>query len=353
MNNVYYAIGIMSGTSLDGLDVAVVKFHQTSNNWSFKLEKAKTFKYSKSMQKSLSEAIFLKGFELIQLSNDWAYFASACIHQIKKEINFEIDLIGSHGHTVFHQIDKKLTYQLGNAAIIAVETGIKTVADFRSSDVALGGQGAPLVPIGDQLLFSEYDGCLNLGGIANISFRENNNLIAYDICPFNIPMNQLASDLSLEYDKNGELAKSGKIDPYLLQQLLNLDYFKQTAPKSLGIEWIHKNFHLLLNQSKANIPDKLATLVELFSQLIAQEINSKSIKNILISGGGAYNTFFVNQLQLKSRAKIIVAENEIIEFKEAIIFAFLAVLRLLEKPNTAATVTAAKKAHSSGAIYLS
>ncbi len=353
MNNVYHAIGIMSGTSLDGLDVAVIKFEQNLDKWSFKVINASTFDYTTDLKKRLSCCIDSGGFELIQLSNDWAYFASDCINKIKKQLNFKIDLIGSHGHTVFHQIDKKLTYQLGNAAIIAVETGIKTVSDFRSSDVALGGQGAPLVPIGDQLLFSEYDACLNLGGIANISFLENGQLLAFDVCPFNIPMNLLANQKNKEFDKNGEMAQKGTFQEKLLQNLKSLAYFQQASPKSLGVEWINKNFNPLLNELELNVEDKLSTLIELFSDLIATEINSKAIKNILISGGGTHNNYFINQLKSKTNAEIILPKSEIIEFKEAIIFAFLGLLRVLEIPNTITSVTAAKRAHCSGAIYLS
>tara|TARA_R110002049_G_scaffold120471_4_gene274890 strand:- start:1470 stop:2534 length:1065 start_codon:yes stop_codon:yes gene_type:complete len=353
MINVYNVLGIMSGTSLDGLDLALTTFNKdVLNNWSYKIVLAKTLSYPNSLTERLKSCTSLSGLELIQLQNDWTEFVIEQVNRFKLETETPIDLIGNHGHTVFHQINKRLTFQLANNAALAAKTGIRVIGDFRSSDVAMNGQGAPLVPIGDQLLFHHYDACINLGGIANISFESNGERLAYDCCPFNLPLNRYASELGLKYDEGGQLAAKGKVNETLLQELSQIDYFHSTYPKSLGIEWVENHFMNSINKYTLSIADILATLIELFAQIISDAINLSKANNCLITGGGAYNSYFIERLENKTKAQIVVPGYELIEFKEAIIFGFLGVLRSREENNTISSVTGALRSHSSGGLYL-
>ncbi len=353
MINVYNALGIMSGTSLDGLDLALTTFQTNAlNKWSFTTISAKTIDYPNHLAERLKKSILLSGLELIELQNDWTEFVVQQVLKFKNDVRINIDLIGNHGHTIFHQTQKQLTFQLANNAALAVKTGIKVVGDFRSGDVALGGQGAPLVPIGDQLLFHEYDACINLGGIANISFGDNGKRIAYDCCPFNIPLNIFAAELGLKYDEGGKLAANGSVDETLFNELKKLSYFRLNPPKSLGIEWINSEFLPILEKYELNSSDKLATLVEFYAHIIAKAMQSSKAKTTLITGGGAYNHYFIERLSELSSTNLIVPDAKLIEFKEAIIFGFLGVLRIREEENTISSVTGAQKSYSSGGLYL-
>ncbi len=353
MINVYTALGIMSGTSLDGLDLALTTFQvNDSNKWTFETHLLKTVRYPSELVDRLKKGISLSAIQLIELQNDWTNFVAKEVNQLKQNSSLQIHLIGNHGHTIFHQIHKELTFQLANNASLAAKTGLKVIGDFRSGDVALGGQGAPLVPIGDKLLFQEYEACLNLGGIANLSFNRNGKSIAYDCCPFNIPLNKYASDLGKEFDKGGENAATGTVHKLLSDELINLTYFKNTFPKSLGLEWINEEFLPCIEKYNLTARDSLATLINLYVKIIARDIHDSLAKTILIAGGGAYNTYFVNQLALNCKSQLILPTKEIIEFKEAIIFAFLGVLRFREEQNTISSVTGAKKNHSAGGLYL-
>jgi anhydro-N-acetylmuramic acid kinase len=353
MSNVYHAIGIMSGTSLDGLDISLSSYSYNKNSiWSFEVIRTATITYSIELRHQLEVATELSGLELKLLENRWSNFAAEQINLFLNESRLKPDLIGNHGHTIFHQTDKKLTYQLANNSIIAVETGIPTIGDFRSADVALGGQGAPLVPIGDLLLFSQYDCCINLGGIANLSFTKKNETIAYDCCPFNIPLNILSNKLGFEFDSGGEIASKGKIDRSLLKELKALPYFSINYPKSLGIEWIKEYFMPIINKYDISTEDSLATLIELYTELISTILIKNKFQHILITGGGTHNSFFIEQLKIKSNIQIAHVEKETINFKEAIIFGFLGVLRWRKEHNTVPSVTGASRAHSSGGLYL-
>jgi anhydro-N-acetylmuramic acid kinase len=244
----------------------------------------------------------------------------------------KIDLIASHGHTVFHQPENGMTLQIGSGAEIAAKTGIKTVCDFRSADIALGGQGAPLVPFGDELLFGEYDNCLNLGGYSNISFRKNKKRIAYDICPCNIILNLLANEKEKKYDDKGMMASKGKIDLGLLNSLNKLDFYQRKKNKSLGNEWLEKNVIPLIQKSKGRTEDKIATFTEHISFQISKHIEKG--KSVLITGGGAYNNYLIERIQFHSGAKIFLPEKKLIEFKEALIFGLLGYMREQNLVNT-------------------
>ncbi len=342
------AVGIMSGTSLDGLDIAICEFW-FNKKWKYKIIRAKTLNYEKNILKSLQTAKDLPAIDLLNLHNSYGEYIG------KKVIEFlngyKVDLIASHGHTIFHQPQNKITFQLGNGINIAKETNITTIADFRTLDVALGGQGAPLVPIGDKLLFADYKYCLNIGGFSNISEKKDNNkIIAYDICPVNIVLNYYAQKTGKKFDLNGKLGKNGKANTKLINDLDNLDYYKQKSPKSLGREWVEKYFFPTVEKYNLSYNDKMASIYH----HIANQI-SKSIKyqgKLLITGGGAKNTFLIDLLKNKLKhIDIIIPNKKLIDFKEAMIFAFLGVLKINNKINVLSEVTGAKKDSISGIIF--
>lgn len=347
----YTAIGIMSGTSLDGLDIALCEF-TFDNSWSFNIAKTRTIDYSDEWRDRLSKAQKLSGFDLLYLDKLFGRYIGESVNDFLSDVNTKVDFIASHGHTIFHQPEKKLTLQIGSGAEICSTTRIKAISDFRSLDVALGGQGAPLVPIGDELLFSDYDYCINIGGFANISFKSNGHRLAYDICPANIVLNYLSQKLGSNYDKNGALGKQGQVSATLLSELNSIEYYKQVHPKSLGREWIETVFIPILDKHEIPIIDQLTTVYFHIAEMISNSISEKSSK-VLITGGGAYNSYLIDLIQEKSGANIFIPDAEIIEFKEALIFAFLGVLRLRNENNTLATVTGAKKDSSGGTIFLS
>jgi anhydro-N-acetylmuramic acid kinase len=350
----YNIIGIMSGTSLDGLDICFCNFELLKNKkWDFHIISASTVIYPLEIKRKLAEAKPLMGLDLMLLHNELGNFIGKTINNFisNNRINKkEIDCISSHGHTIFHQPKINLTTQIGNGANISSITQLPVVCDFRSTDVALNGQGAPLVPIGDNALFAEYDHCINLGGIANISYKENNNLIAFDICPTNIVLNKLAKQLGCNFDNKGLLAKSGNIDNNLLEKLNYENYYKKSPPKSLGSEWIEKIILPIIESTNISNEDKLRTFVEHIAIQISNAITSKN-KKILFTGGGTLNSFLIERIKTNTPNEIIIPSKEIIDFKEALIFAFLGVLRLREDVNCLKSVTGAKQNNIGGCIY--
>lgn len=349
----YNVIGVMSGTSLDGLDLAYCTFQLTNKReWNFTINTAITINYSSELLQKLKKATTFNGLDLMLLHNELGDFIGLSINNFIQKNNINrttIDAISSHGHTIFHQVDKKLTTQIGNGANISSLTKLPVICDFRTADVALGGQGAPLVPIGDQLLFAEYDFCINLGGIANISYQENNQRVAYDICPVNIVMNKLALELDQPYDKNGDFAKSGIIHKHLLLQLNQVDYYKKSPPKSLGIENITQSIFPILDSFNISNEDKLATFVEHISIQIANTLTAN--KKVFITGGGTFNSYLIERIENNYRSKIIIPPPQLIDFKEALIFAFLGVLRLRKEINCLKSVTGASQDNIGGCIY--
>ena len=343
----------MSGTSLDGLDICYCNFQLKDKKWNFKILSASTIKYPSALKNKLAQAKKLNGLDLMLLHNELGNFIGNSITKFisKNNINKkEVDCISSHGHTIFHQPAINLTTQIGNGANISSITQLPVICDFRSADVALKGQGAPLVPIGDETLFSDYDYCINLGGIANISYKENNERIAFDICPVNIVLNKLAQKLGSDYDDKGRNAKAGNIDHKLLKKLNSLTYYKIAPPKSLGIEWIEKNLLSIVEASNISIEDKLRTFVEHIATQISLTITSNN-KKILLSGGGTFNSFLVERIKANSNNKFVIPTKDIIEFKEALIFSFLGVLRLRHEINCLKSVTGAEQNNVGGCIY--
>lgn len=368
-----HVIGIMSGTSLDGVDLAYCVFKMGNadsvnklndfkkeerqdtttddKNWSYEVRKATTIPYPEALKQKLAQAMSLSGYELALLHNELGRYIGTQVNEFMADFAEEVELIASHGHTVFHRPDLGMTLQIGSGADIAASCGKPTVCDFRTLDVALGGQGAPLVPIGDELLFGQYDICLNLGGISNLSYRENGLRKAYDISPCNIVLNQLAQQMGKEYDEDGIIAQSGRIDMPLLEKLNRLGYYQQTGTKSLGREWIDSEFFPILNSSHLSVPDQMRTVCEHIAFQIAEACNSAGGKSLLITGGGAHNTFLIDLIRQKFHGQVIIPDDNTIDFKEAIIFAFLGMLRANGLPNCLASVTGAKRDSCGGAIY--
>ncbi len=344
-----YVIGLMSGTSLDGLDLAYIKFN-LNNLRNFKIITAETIAYDTKWHKALKDAYKMSAVELARLDAQYGiYLGEQINHFIKRYHIDRVDLIASHGQTVFHRPESGYTTQIGNGAHINAVTGIKTVCDFRTQDVALGGQGAPLVPTGDRYLFGQYDYCLNIGGFANISFEENNKRLAYDICPANIVLNHYVAKTGLPYDDKGQIAESGKIHTALLDALNNLDFYQSGKPKSLGWEFVTEKILPLIDSYNLEIKDILKTYVEHIAIQIAK-IPKKDTR-MLVTGGGAHNEYLISRIKKHSDSKIVIPGKTLIDYKEALIFGLLGLLKELGKINVFSSVTGSSIDHSSGVIF--
>ena len=351
-NKTYKVIGVMSGTSLDGIDLATVEFTLFDQKWSFKILEKETISYTEDWINKLKEAVTFSEEKLTQLNENYTLLLGGIIKDFINKYHLkDIDAVCSHGHTILHQPQNGFTLQIGNLPNIAKIIGTKVVCDFRVQDVQLGGQGAPLVPIGDRILFSEYDYCLNLGGFSNVSFEEKNNRIAFDISPVNTVLNFYSNKLGLDYDDKGEISCSGKLNSDLLNELNSLEYYSKPFPKSLGFEFVKEIVLPLIENYSIAIEDKMHTFTEHVAQQTANALTSKKGK-LLVTGGGAYNTFLMERMQFHlPTMEIIIPNAEILEFKEALIFALLGVLKLRNEINVLSSVTGAKKNHSSGVIY--
>jgi len=311
---------------------------------------AETIPYSKEWKQLLQNAIFSDEKALQKLDVIFGQFLGGTINNFISNYNIEkIDFIASHGHTILHQPEKGITLQIGNGQEIAKITKQKVVCDFRTQDVKFGGQGAPLVPIGDKILFSKYDFCVNLGGFSNVSFHKDSKRIAFDICPVNIVLNFYANKIGLEYDASGAIASEGKLNKALLEKLNELNFYQQKAPKSLGLEWVQQNIFPLIDEFETDISSILRTFVE----HIALQISKVIFKNnaVLITGGGVFNTFLMKRIEFHAENKIQLPAKELIDYKEALIFAFLGLLKVNDKINCLKSVTGASRDHSSGVVF--
>ncbi|WP_428225375.1 anhydro-N-acetylmuramic acid kinase [Flavobacterium sp.] len=349
----YNVVGVMSGTSLDGVDLAHVSFEIENGKWNFQILEAETVPYSKDWVQRLKEAVHWKSHDLEILNEEYTQLLASIIKQfLNKYELFKIDAVCSHGHTILHQPHNGLTLQIGNLPQIAPLIGQTVICDFRVQDVANGGQGAPLVPIGDQILFSEYDFCLNLGGFSNISFEDKGQRIAFDISPVNTVLNHYAQKLGFAYDDSGALAKSGVLHNELFDALNGLDFYSLDFPKSLGVEFVNSSILPLIE--KFELSDSkiiLRTFVEHIAFQICQILKNKKGK-LLVTGGGAYNTFLIERIvALLPNIEVVLLDRKTIEFKEALIFALLGVLKMRNEINVLSSVTGAKEDHSSGKVY--
>ena len=367
-NNEYQVIGLMSGTSLDGVDIAYCRFWKADNQWNFELNCSETIPYTSRWVHILSSLEKSSALTFQQIHTEYGFYLGNLSKQFIKKHGISPDFVASHGHTIYHSdfkthiltddtgasINKKITVQIGCGGAIAATCGLPTICDFRTTDVALGGQGAPLVPICDKLLFKEYDFCLNLGGFANISYEHNNERIAYDICPVNIVMNALCLTIGKNYDNKGRIASGGNVNEKLLDTLNALPFYHLPAdtPKSLGKEWVIQNINPILETYHLTSEDALRTFAEHISIQIANVLHQKSLGKLFITGGGAFNTFLIERIQNRISHQVVIPTRKTIEFKEALAFAFLGVLRMRNEINCLKSVTGASKNSVSGAIYL-
>ena len=347
----YRVIGLMSGTSLDGLDIAFCEFSQDENHWNYKILCAETIPYDDRWHNVLSTIESGSALDFVTTDIEYGHLLGRLTREFIDKYHLHPHFIASHGHTIFHQPEHKITSQIGHGSAIAAETGLPVVCDFRSLDVALGGQGAPLVPIGDALLFDGFDFCLNIGGFANISYQAANKRIAYDVCPANIVMNQLALQAGFGYDPDGMLAASGTVNQQLLGILDALPYYNLAFPKSLGKEWVVQHIFPLLKNSDQSTNDLLATFCEHIAKQVSAATEGEKGSKLLITGGGALNKFLITRIRHHATSEIIIPDIHTINFKEALIFAFLGVLRRRNEINCLRSVTGAVKDSSGGAIY--
>jgi anhydro-N-acetylmuramic acid kinase len=348
----FVAIGIMSGTSLDGIDLAACRFTQTAQSWQFQLLAAETLAYPAHWHKRLATVENTDAASYAFTHIELGHYMGELTRQFIDKWQLRPDFVASHGHTIFHQPARRFTAQIGCGAALSIAAGLPVVCDFRTADVALGGQGAPLVPVGDQFLFGEYACCVNLGGIANLSAEAEGRRIAFDICPANMLLNYLAAPQP--YDEGGTIARSGQVNSALLEALNCLAFYRAPHPKSLGKEWFLAEVKPLFEQANCSRADKLHTAVIHIAMQLRHTIASLTIpqESVLITGGGAFNHFLIETLkQLVPDRAIIVPEPALINFKEAIVFALLGVLRWCGKINCLSSVTGAKADSCGGAIY--
>lgn len=349
----YQVIGVMSGTSLDGIDLAHLQLTVTSGKWLYQILESTTIPYSIDWVNKLKLAVNFSESELIQLNIDYTDYLGNTIKKFIEDYKINsIAAVCSHGHTILHQPQNGITLQIGNLPKLAKIINQTVVCDFRVQDVKLGGQGAPLVPIGDRLLFSDYDFCLNLGGFSNVSLEKNGNRIAFDISPVNTVLNFYANQLGFDYDDKGQISKSGMLNQELFNELNNLDYYNKSFPKSLGFEFVKETVLPLMEKHNLSTEDKMHTFTE---HIVLQTSLALPIKKgkLLVTGGGTYNDFLIERMEYYlPEMEIIIPDKKVLEYKEALIFGLLGVLKLRNEINVLSSVTGAKHDHSSGVIFI-
>ena len=354
---IHKVLGLMSGTSLDGLDLAYCHIWKKLDRWKFEIKETRAISYDADMRSSLQNSIDLPADELLILHNTYGSWLGQQAREFIEEKDLEVDIISSHGHTTHHQPEQGLTFQIGSGQHLANVSRHKVVCDFRSNDVSLGGEGAPLVPIGDLLFFGNYDFCLNLGGIANVSFEYEGKRIAYDIGLANMILNHITQKIGLSYDNNGMLASKGSINNTMLEQLNELSYYKLPFPKSTGYEWFVEKVLPVINAAEDTTENLLHTAVHHICEQVAMQIKmyaNKDQSTLFVTGGGALNQFMMELLQLKlaPAVSLVIPSKKLIEYKEALIFALMGILRVEQEINVLKTVTGASKDSSSGVVYL-
>ena len=339
----------MSGTSLDGLDIAYCEFFIHNNKWYFEIKLGKTNSYSEEWKNRLENAPNISKDELRKLDIEYGHYIGMQTASFIRKYQLKPDLVASHGHTVFHKPEENYTLQIGDGTALRSHLPCTLVYDFRTPDVKLGGQGAPLVPIGDKLLFSDFEACINIGGFANISMQIDKERKAWDICPANIIMNPIAEKLGYAYDVDGDWAREGILNENLLKDLNAFEYYFQNAPKSLGKEWTERNIIPLLSKYNIREKDILNTLVEHISTQISNSLLGIEGR-VLFTGGGVFNQFLMKQIQEKVQCKVVIPSPKKIDYKEALIFAFMGLLKLRKETNILSSVTGAMHNHSSGKV---
>lgn len=352
----YKVIGMMSGSSMDGVDLALCHITNNNGTYSYTIEQTQTVDYNETWRVRLSQLRKADAMAYAKTDVFYGHYVGQLINQFVEENQLEVDLVASHGHTVFHYPEQMITRQVGDGASLSAICNLPVVSDFRSMDVAKGGQGAPLVAIGDELLFNEYDFCLNLGGFANISGKIGEHRVSFDISPANIILNRTARDLNLDYDHNGEIAAKGAINYALLDNLNKIDYYKKPFPKSLNRDWINSElWQIVKDGEKLSPEDKMKTFVDHIAVQISQSIDylcqkNTSNKKVLVTGGGAFNTTLMDHIRTHSDATFIVPDEKLVKYKESLIFALMGVLRIENKANIYKTFTGAKSNSIGGSL---
>ena len=361
----YKVIGLMSGSSLDGLDIVYVHFEEIAGKWGFEIRETACVPYLPDLKNRLSGATGLSAKDYLLLHSEYGHYLGKTVNDFMEErsLAFQVQLIASHGHTSFHIPGKNITAQLGDGAAIAAATGIHTITDFRSSDMALGGQGAPVVPIGEKLLFAEYNLFLNIGGIANISMRQPEP-VGFDVCPANRILNLLAVDTEKGYDEDGQLASGGSVQQSLLQALNQFAYYRQPFPKSLSNDFGQNELFPLIEKASLLKQDALRTYVEHIviqilqatEQLLKKIRKERESLQMLVTGGGAHNRFLIEQLKSALSVigiELLVPGKELVDYKEALIIALMGALRWREEENVLRSVTGSSRDNIGGAIWSS
>ena len=360
----YRAIGLMSGSSLDGLDIVYTELDDSGGKWQYEIKTAACIAYTSEWQTKLQNAGSLNAYEYLLLHTAYGRWIGDQVNEFiaANHLHHKVQLIASHGHTVFHAPQLHMTAQLGDGATIAAVTGINTVSDLRAMDVALGGQGAPIVPMGEKLLLKDYTYCLNIGGIANISCKNSNDYIAFDVCPANRVLNLLSNTEGKPFDDGGAIAKSGSVNTALLTQLNNLDYYKQNYPKSLANDFGTDVVFPLIESFQLSATDALRTYTEHITQQLVYAVNNlrqtstaEQTSKLLVTGGGAFNTFLVERITdaLKPfNIEVVIPNSDLINYKEALIMALLGVLRWREEDTLMRSVTGALRNSIGGAVWI-
>ena len=354
----------MSGSSLDGMDIAFVELEEKGGKWSYRILEAECFSYDDCWTGKLLNATTLAASEFVKLHTDFGHLTGEMVNRFIQEKNlaYKVGLISSHGHTVFH-VPGSYTVQIGDGAAIAAKTSLPVISDLRALDVALGGQGAPIVPMGEKLLFSDHRFFLNIGGIANISFNGGSVYDAFDVCPANRVLNMLALKMGLSFDKDGSLASTGRINEILLDKLNVLDYYQKDFPKSLANQFGTDVVYPIINNASISEEDKLATYVEHIAMQIGTSVSNILIKRnhapsdekMLITGGGALNTYLVSRIRhhlAPFGIGVVVPDVQTVQYKEALIMALLGVLRWREEETVLQSVTGATRASIGGALWM-
>jgi len=342
----YKVVGVMSGTSMDGIDLAHCELTKSdTGKWTYKINAATTISYDDTWRLRLSKLRMQNALNVYKTDRYYGEYIGGLIKSFLLEKGLEADLIGSHGHTIFHQPEQNVTFQIGAGSAISAVTELPVVSNFRAMDVVKDGEGAPISGIGDQLLFGEYDLCLNLGGFANLSTVVDEKAVAYDVCPCNILLNRIAREFGKEYDEDGKIAETGHINYDLLGELNSISYYDMPYPKSLGREWINDNFWFRVRESEASKEDRMKTICDHIGEQIGNNIEDlltdSASSKVLVTGGGAFNHILVDHLRSHTDAEIVIPDPSLISYKEALIFGLMAVLRVENQPNILHTYTGA------------
>jgi anhydro-N-acetylmuramic acid kinase len=356
---IYRAIGTMSGSSLDGLDLCFAEFVEDGGSWAYQIRAADCYPYPAGWRKRLEAATSLSARDYLLLHTEFGHYIGQEVNRFvaDNQLDYQVAIISSHGHTSFHLPALRTTAQLGDGATIAAATQLPVVSDLRALDVAFGGQGAPIVPIGEKWLLRDHKLFLNLGGIANISFHSA-SYAAFDVCPANRVLNMLASQAGHEFDEGGAMAAAGSVDARLLAALNGLAYYEQGYPKSLHNEFGTETIYPMLREAALAAPDALRTYVEHIVEQIksaVERFDVNSGEKMLATGGGAFNSFLIHRLQevlAEVNIEVVVPDNSLVKFKEAMIMAFIGVLRWRQEDTVLSSVTGAARNSIGGALWI-